>query len=216
MFHIGNGGNKSASSFMHHASSPNGPWTSATTGIKCNNPAPAFHPNGTLFAVCNHLQMTHAKTWQDEWTPLATIGAPTDDKDRKWEDPFLWFDRRGNWHILYHVYCLLPYSAHKECASGHAFSEDGLSWSFSPTEPYNGTVFFTDGTSITFSTRERPHLVFADKNMSTPIGVVTAVSSQPISPACAGCNHQACSQCKVTPGRDWVFTQLQPFEGFEQ
>ena len=37
--------------------------------------------------------------------------------------PFLWFDRRGNWHIIYHVFCLDPFDAHNECTSGHAFSE---------------------------------------------------------------------------------------------
>ena len=39
MFHIGTGGSsKQSSSFMHHASNPNGPWTPASTGTKCNNP----------------------------------------------------------------------------------------------------------------------------------------------------------------------------------
>ena len=46
------------------------------------------------------------------------------------------------------------------------------------------------------------------------MGVFTAVSNQPISPACEQCSKHACSQCKVTPGRDWTFTQFQPFANF--
>lgn len=73
---------------------------------------------------------------------------------------------------------------------------------------------FTDGTSRRYSTRERPHLVFADSGRHVPMGVFTAVSNQPISPACVGCTSHACSQCKVTPGRDWTFTQFQPFRNY--
>lgn len=117
--------------------------------------------------------------------------------------------------MVYHVYCLDPFEAHNECNAGHAFSVDGYTWYFGQDEPYSGLVSFTDGTNTTFSTRERPHMIFADKARTTPVGVFTAVSNQPISPACAGCNSHACSQCKVTPGRDWTFNQLQPFKGFK-
>ena len=55
-----------------------------------------------------------------------------------------------------------------------------------------------------------------DKARTTPVGVFTAVSNQPVCPACAGCTSHACSQCKVTPGRDWTFNQLQPFKGFKE
>ena len=124
LFHIGPGNETSTAAgrgFMHHSPSPYGPWMAAPTAIKCNNPAPAFHPNGTLFVVCNHLDLTYTATskgWKGEWAPLSRLKPNFTDKDRNWEDPFLWFDRYGNWHIMYHVYCLKPYSAHKECMSG--------------------------------------------------------------------------------------------------
>ena len=68
MFHIGSGPKPddtatsppretnwratSGQGFLHTAKSPNGPWTPAKTSPKsCNNPAPAYHPNGTLFVV---------------------------------------------------------------------------------------------------------------------------------------------------------------------
>lgn len=59
------------------------------------------------------------------------------------------------------------------------------------------TVNFTDGTSKTFSTRERPQLLFGDSARHVPVGMTSAVSSQPIGPWCDECNSGACSQCKV-------------------
>ena len=140
MFHIGSGPSSGSGGFMEHSSSPNGPWVTATTKPSgCNNPAPAFHPNGTLFVVCNHFSITSATAvdaggpiWNAPYTPLVPIGHPRSsgmqDETRHWEDPTLWFDKRGNWHIIYHVYCLLPFTAHHECASGHAFSEGRCSF----------------------------------------------------------------------------------------
>ena len=75
---------------------------------------------------------------------------------------------------------------------------------------------FTDGTSRAFATRERPHLVFADEKRTTPMGVITAVSSQPVGPGCDTCTEKACSQCKITNGRDWTWTQFEPFANFKE
>eukprot|EP00656_Telonema_subtile_P035558 TRINITY_DN39534_c0_g1_i1.p1 TRINITY_DN39534_c0_g1~~TRINITY_DN39534_c0_g1_i1.p1 ORF type:complete len:372 (+),score=51.01 TRINITY_DN39534_c0_g1_i1:204-1319(+) len=220
LFHIGSG-NGSGSSFMHRSASPTGPWIPATVSpTACNNPAPAYHPNGTLYVICNHVEITNAVTQAGvivSWTALRKIGSPgPQSRSGNYEDPFLWFDRRGNWHIIYHVFCLDPFDAHNECTSGHAFSEDGLSWVFGADEPFDGTVQFSDRTNTSFSTRERPHFLFRDEAKTTPMAVITGVSSQPVDAACAGCNSHACSQCKVTVGRDWTFTQMQPFEGFAE
>jgi len=74
-------------------------------------------------------------------------------------------------------------------------------------------VGFTDGTSKTFATRERPQLVFveSDEFRTTPVGMTSAVSPQPLGPWCDQCKEHACSQCKVTPGRDWTYTIYQAF-----
>eukprot|EP01065_Artemidia_motanka_P027846 TRINITY_DN33041_c0_g1_i1.p1 TRINITY_DN33041_c0_g1~~TRINITY_DN33041_c0_g1_i1.p1 ORF type:complete len:358 (+),score=102.20 TRINITY_DN33041_c0_g1_i1:54-1127(+) len=219
MFHIGEGSGVPRSAFLHHAKGPGGPWEKYEgTPPKCNNPAPAYHPNGTLFLVCNNFGLTHADGWNaSNWAPVRSIPSPGGDPERHWEDAFLWFDRRGSWHLVYHVYCLQPYASGKECYSGHAFSHDGFDWTFSGTEPFNGTVQFTDGTAATFSTRERPKMIFAasDAARTKPIGVITGVSSQPVSPACDSCYDHTCSQCKITSGRDWTYTVLQPFAGFQ-
>ena len=140
------------------------------------------------------------------WTAQRALG-----KGEHWEDPTLWFDRRGNFHVIFHVYSLLPFSAGNwSVASGHMFSADGLEWHRSTTQPFNGSVAFTDGTTRNFATRERPQLVFTDQHRHTPKALISSVSSQPIGPMCDACTQNACSQCKITPGRDWTFTIVQP------
>jgi hypothetical protein len=144
--------------FLHTAKTPDGPWTPLNLTHphmwgSCNNPAPAFHPNGSLFVICNHMQLTRASGWgAGDWTPQRSMGT-TPAGSGGWEDPTLWFDRacqqtpavyqpsmhqrwcsvrsallptgRGNWHALYHVYKTQPFKDHQEVYSGHAFSTDG-------------------------------------------------------------------------------------------
>ena len=169
-------------------------------------PTAAFHPNNTLFVVCgNGHALYAADTWDGRWRMVTTLVTPP-----KWEDPTLWFDRHGNWHIVYHVWAADPFEKHNEPASGHAFSSNGLEWTFSTTQPFTGTVNFTDGGSKQFATRERPQMIFKDAARHTPVGLTSAVSPQPLGPWCHECSMGACSQCKVTPGRDWTYTIFQP------
>ena len=271
LFHVGSGpgqkdlaaspsSSSSSSSFMHHAKNLSGPWTPAPAGAAppggCNMPNAAFHPNGTLFAICgNGHSLTSTPDWRaaGSWARPATLDTPP-----RWEDPSLWFDHRGHWHIIYHVYALEPYARHDERYSGHAYSRDGIEWTFSDVEPFNGTVTGTaaatpaaaaaaaaasetataaaaaasgsghgsgatkwgasplhaDRSTYQYATRERPQLVFADASRQRPVALTSAVSNQPIGPACDSCTQGACSQCKITPGRDWTFTILQPLDGF--
>jgi hypothetical protein len=213
MFHQGSGpSGTNTSGFMHHSSTPTGPWSPAQTNPgACGMPTAAFHPNGTLFMVChNGAELVSAAKWDGAWMKVV---APTFHKPSGWEDPTLWFDRRGNFHVIFHVYALEPYAKHNERYSGHAFSVNGIDWTFSAAEPFNGTVQFTDGSSQTFATRERPQLIFADKNRTTPTGMTSSVSPQPLGPWCDQCQEGACSQCKVTPGRDWTYTIFQQLRG---
>jgi hypothetical protein len=80
-----------------------------------------------------------ADTWDGEWRAVAPLATPP-----KWEDPTIWFDRRQNFHIIYHVWAADPYEAHNEPASGHGFSAagDGIHWTFSTDQPFTGTVSF--------------------------------------------------------------------------
>lgn len=252
--HIGHGAAASPlakSSWLARAVVPGGPFTPLNTSAVdphrhgCNNPAPAFHPNGTLFVVCNQFQLTsiHPDALRrdtGEWTPLRSSGldAPKPEDGRHWEDAFLWFDSRGHWHILYHCYCLEPFAAHNECFSGHGYSINGTKWTFSGTEPFGGRVRFADGTATTFTTRERPKLVFGGPQHTVPIGLVTGVSaacSPPSAACCARCNRSTtgaptpptCSQCKhgwqhcegghcyggSKGGMDYTYTVFEPLGG---
>ena len=82
----------------------------------------------------------------------------------------------------------------------------------SPDEPYNNIVRFADNTSQTFSTMERPKLMF-DKD-GNPTHITNGVS--PVYPcdSCKGFGDAprggGCCWCKVTPGEDWTYTLMQP------
>jgi hypothetical protein len=188
-------------------------------------------------AACLHLPapvlVPVRRLWQKQLTAAWVLGVC------RGTDPCLYFDARGNWHVLFHVYTKVN-DFHVQRYSGHGFSTDvrapfcfecalavvanthasatqGLRWRYSETEPFNGTVRFTDGTATTYATRERPHVVFdrSDLASTRPVAVITAVSSQQIGPSCATCHEGACSQCKITLGRDWTYTVLQPLVGWK-
>jgi hypothetical protein len=155
------------------ASSPDGPFAPLSGfSYPGGNPAPIFH-NGAFY-------MTNQFTTQIYTTPALTAGAvwtvhanishatlPTDDYHV--EDPFLWVDRRGNWHIINHAYSNDQYvSCGISDVSAHFFSADGVEWTYSP-QPYNHTVAYDDGTTHTYTTLERPNLHFTD-------GVITHIN----------------------------------------
>lgn len=146
---------------IHVADSPYGPWLPLQSpSPKCNNPSPAVHPNGTLFLACTW-KLYSAPSIAGPWSDGIDLHPP----HGGWEDPFLFFDRRGHFHILSHVYSKAG-SGINNTISGHAFSVDGLSWTFSQTQPYSNVVQDVDGGVHTFATLERrvahssrPHLV---------------------------------------------------------
>ena len=51
-------------------------------------PSAAFHPNGTLFAICNngHTISRSSHGWDGEWSPLRMLGTPMPGHGG-WEDP---------------------------------------------------------------------------------------------------------------------------------
>ncbi len=78
------------------AQSLNGPWQplQPNTLPSCNNPAPFVHPNGTLFIVCNGLQLFSAPSVSGPYTLVTNISLtpgmlPEYDN---LEDPYLWID----------------------------------------------------------------------------------------------------------------------------
>ena len=133
----------SQSAFMHHSSSPDGPWLPATTSPgSCGMPSAAFHPNGTLFVICGNghaisrvVSPASTPVWEATWSPQVRL--TPNGLQGNWEDPDLWFDKNGHFHILYHIYTLVHDYKIERC-SGHAWSRDGIEWSYSQEhQPFN-------------------------------------------------------------------------------
>ena len=89
--------------------------------------------------------------------------------DFRAEDPFLWRDKRGNFHCLFHgidgnggFRCYLNGTG---CDVGrHAFSSDGLRWRVSLDRPaYSTTIQWSNGDMEILNRRERPQLLFHEK-----------------------------------------------------
>ena len=92
------------------------------------------------------------------WAPVG--GAPEGPQlpdNSNVEDPALWIDAKGRLHALFHS--MEPSTRDVAYCGVHAFSEAGGAWT-SGGWAFGATVNFTDGTSFTFSRRERPHLLF--------------------------------------------------------
>ena len=82
------------------------------------------------------------------------------------EDPFLWVDKRGNFHMLFHAFAT---------TGGHVFSRQLAGpWTLSDVVPYNCTISWSNGTTITYAERERPELLL-DAITGAPSVLYTAV-----------------------------------------
>jgi Glycosyl hydrolases family 43 len=101
------------------------------------------------------------------------------------EDPFVWRDKRGHFHMLVHSLD----SADSGVGSGprvgrHAYARSwGGQWTYNnQTLAYSTHVTFTDGMATNYSRRERPQLYFSDDGLMTPLflsnGVQEAGTSQ--------------------------------------
>eukprot|EP00755_Sulcionema_specki_P033638 Sspe_Gene.2299::Locus_757_Transcript_1_1_Confidence_1.000_Length_1588::g.2299::m.2299 len=173
---------------MQHAPSPNGPWSPPTVifphrtlPLKPDddtNLAGVIEPSGEfvgLFRIWGGNGSTVHRVGSPDWKNGAAY-----DWDREvlfpqlggggTEDPFVYKDCRGRYHALFHN--KYPDNA-AEVVGGHAYSSDGKVWVYSGS-CYGSTVSFDDGTTTSFSRRERPHFVFADDGC-TPIALTTGV-----------------------------------------
>ena len=157
-----------------------------------SNLACYIFPNGSLIGILRNDDADTSKTynlitatnWKTNTSYETHKMLPYDNANSNQvayygEDPFIWYDTRYDvvhslWHYTYNG---------QDFANGiHAFSEDGgHTWhSFLdfgggdyPAEwAYNATAVYTDGSSETFLTAERPHLLL-DKDGYTPLALTT-------------------------------------------
>ena len=95
------------------------------------------------------------------------------------EDSFLWQDRRGHFHLIFHT---------GGATGGHAYSRDAWTWHTSNGTAYTATVPHHGGVSK-YAMRQRPALVM--NGAGQPVALVTGVGLH------------------VGVGRDHTFTHLQ-------
>lgn len=189
---------------VHVADSPSSTFV-AVAGFTYpgGNPAPIFHKGAWYMTnqQTTTIYTTPALAAGAQWTVYANISHAELPSDQYHvEDPFMWIDGRGNWHIINHAYSNLEYTnCARSAASAHFFSVDGLSWSYS-AQPYNHTVVYDDGTEHVYVTLERPNLHF--DATGTPTHLVLAADLVTGDEGCgartdhAHFGHTPCDNCK--------------------
>ena len=231
---IRRGGPPVEGNLAHRAPHPDGPWEALPSmSPTCNNPAPVWHPNGTLYVACNNGQ--GSKPWPlfasldggFTWTKTAEIATPPSwstirDKTAPFtgvEDPFLYFDARGHWHLLVHRYQfsdgpgVAPYD---NLVSGHGYSMDGKAWEFSSVPPFDSLISHHTGPATPYTSLERPKLRI-DELTGLPTHLIVAAAPVFTTPLCGGCHtrlpgilNSSCVLCKLTAGIDSTFTAVLP------
>lgn len=198
-----------AGSSIHVARSLDGPWQplQPNTLPGCNNPAPWVHPNGSLFILCGG-SILRAENISGPWAHAADINI---DHSKgyvagNYEDPFLYTDAQGRFHVLYHVYNTNEdkFECVNSTVSAHVYSIDGIKWYSHGTQPYTTQVELSSGDIITVSTRERPKLFFDQHGQMTHLlnGVCSATACPPPAGPSTGC-----VDCKYN---SWDYTLVQP------
>lgn len=149
------GATQGVGGLVHVSKSPEGPWQPLPSPMGCNNPAPAFAKNGTLFVLCSSSSIWRAENVaQGNWTKVIDIdlnnspwtgGAPSE--YIRVEDPYLWCDSNGNWHLFCHRYDYRdgwppnPNQTEPVLVSGHAVSPFVYASMFSPLLTHQCRVF---------------------------------------------------------------------------
>jgi hypothetical protein len=81
------------------------------------------------------------------------------------EDPFVFLDSRGYWHLLVHRYRFSdgPGVAPADIlVAGHGYSLDGRTWQFNKAQPFNSLIVHTTGPP-TPSAFERTQAIFRSR-----------------------------------------------------
>jgi len=142
------------------------------SSIALKNFKPILH-NGIYYATFQHANRIYtSKNVAGPWTLYSNI---TFGEKIDLEDPEMWIDECGNWHILAHAYDKSEwYNCSTSLVSAHLYSLDGKDWYKSPQEPYGHVINYIDNSSHTYATLERPYLILNSKRTLTHI--VLAVS----------------------------------------
>jgi hypothetical protein len=171
--------------------SPNGTVTPPPGGkewysaVGIDNPTLVIAPNGSALLsgrTCSgpeHPWVASAPHWSGPYHSIDSEQQPFPQLNV--EDPHMWRDARGHWHMLHHWQS----GNHNAYANGgHSFSRDGLRWTFSNDTAYTKNISWTatgpnaDGKIpwTVVARRERPGLLL-DRKWQTPRALFTAVAA---------------------------------------
>ena len=110
----------------------------------------------------------------------------------RYEGQLLYRDRRGRFHLILHAYVFrFEESCGESSVSAHLFSEDGKRWRMSAPQPYTTRVPTANG-SFVLTTRERPKLFFDRRG--EPTHLINGASAYWGSQPCDGCDQRRGSQ----------------------
>lgn len=153
------------------ASAPHGPWQSVDADLHgagmpprmgkfgIDNPTPYFFPNGSVLLLgrCDYstVGLIRANSFRGPYELLSEAGDAS--TIHGVEDPFLYRDNKGRFHALFHGG---QQGGDYPAAGAHAYSEDGLTWSYSQGTAFTTAITTSDGEAHQFNRRERPHLLF--------------------------------------------------------
>eukprot|EP00038_Savillea_parva_P004727 m.141424 g.141424 ORF g.141424 m.141424 type:complete len:272 (-) comp11559_c0_seq5:35-850(-) len=165
---------------VHVADTVAGPYKEVGPGPGGHgNPAPVYH-NGTWYATSQDTtEIVTTDKLGNPWRHHADIVPHLHHGIQ--EDPFMYIDVRGNWHIINHAYDLSEYhDCGRSTLSAHVFSPDGKTWHMLEpnVEPYTHTVHYEDGTSHTYTTMERPNAHFNAAGQMTHLNVAADLMTQ--------------------------------------
>ncbi|QDS71890.1 hypothetical protein FKW77_010196 [Venturia effusa] len=150
-----------------------GPWAPFTVLINGTNPAPlslaaSSAQNATTILMSEDETIYAAPSYLGPYTLVSKAPWNTTDFSPTWaEDPFLYRDFRGHFHVLAHWMIDLSLSPSRKYprVGAHMFSRNLKGpWIFKPEygPAFTSEVAFEDGSVEVFGRRERPKVFFAE------------------------------------------------------
>jgi len=156
--------------YSHSATGPWKPNAKVTGEDPCDNPTAYFFPNGSVILLYrmdiwanttpySEIHMATAPSWKGPYITQSPINTGGPIFQRQGEDPFIYRDARGNFHALFHdMEAGFPYQT--TWSGSHAYSRDGLHWTWTPLPAYTSVVTYENGWIARYARRERPQLIF--------------------------------------------------------
>ncbi len=170
------------SNYFSYSRSVWGPWaafgenvlpggTSGSWDENVVNMAPFPLPNGTVLlgyrgSDAKHVEKLGVAIGGNWFGPYHRLSINGPIINASGEDPYLWVDKRGNFHMLFHAFATM---------GGHTFAREYSGpWTLSDVPPYNVSIQWNNGTHIVYAERERPELLL-DATTGAPLVLYTSV-----------------------------------------